>query len=188
MNITEGTWSNGSHTLTVGSGSQLTIDGGTLDLGSGLLTCNRGFALSAGTLEMNGNTIVVPYSSGASTIDISGGVLNLSGLISADSTPGAAITVSGGTINDVGTAGEMQGYTADFTGGTSVIRQLTLQYTFSQSGSSDLTIVEGATWDAAWTWSGTDFTFTTSGVPTWSNGVLTVVGGGGGGGGAWTFC
>jgi hypothetical protein len=184
LNVTGGTWSNGSHTLTVAS---LIVDGGTFNLGSGGLTCSNGVSVSAGTLEMNGNNIVLPHGAlGAATVTISGGVLNLSGQIGVDS---ATITVSGGTINDTGSAGELVGNSASFTGGTSVVRKLTLDTgSFAQSSTSSLTITGSATWGGNWNMSGTTFTFTTPGVPTWSAGTLTIVPPGGSGGGSWTFC
>ena len=68
--------------------------------------------------------------------------------------------------------------TVNFTGGTSVIRKLTLTNNFSQSDTSFVKITESATWGGSWTMSGIDFTFTTGGIPTWSAGSLTMTDGG----------
>jgi hypothetical protein len=182
FNVTAGTWNNGAYACML---DVLTIDGGTFNLGSGLLTIQGDGTtfgdLSAGTLEMNGNSIVLG-TSGATSMSISGGVLNLSGQFDGTGVYATVLNVSGGTINDTGPAGELIATTVDFTGGTSVVRKLTTTY-FSQSSTSSLTITGSATYDS-WTWSGTDFTFTTIGVPTWSAGSLTLVANGG----SWTFC
>src|SRR5262249_54972318 len=160
----------------------LTINGGTFNLGSGLLTCQTELDLSSGTLEMNGNNISVSNV----PLNVSGGTLNLSGQIDCGT---GAITVSGGTINDTGSAGELKGNNASFTGGTSAIRKLTLLGTYSQSSTASVTINSSATWGGDWKMLGTSFTFKTSGVPTWSSGSLTIVPPGpSGAAGSWTFC
>jgi hypothetical protein len=181
ITVTSGTWSNGSYTMLV---PVLSIDGGIFDLGGGLVTCSYELAISGGMLEMNGNDMGVGSTPGLAEFNMSGGDLNLSGSIGGY----PDITVSGGTINDTGSAGELTGLDASFTGGVSEIRNLTLLGSFTQSSTSSLTIVEGATWTSPWTWSGTSFTFTTAGIPTWSAGTLTVVPAGSGSGGSWTFC
>ena len=123
----------------------LAVAGGTLNLGSGLMTCVNGFSISAGTLEMNGNEIDVPANGEEGPeIDISGGTLNLSGLISDASTAGAVLNVSGGTINNTGPSGEIQCWSASFTGGTSEIQTLTIREgNYSQSDDASVTIDGG---------------------------------------------
>lgn len=187
LTITSGTWNNDSYAATTGL---LTIDGGTFSLGTGLLTCTgsglSACVISSGTLEMNGNDMAIDFNaSGGLTMTISGGTLNLSGQIDGSDT--THFYVTGGNINDTGSAGELKGASASFTGGTSVVRKLTLADSFSQSSTSDLTITGSATWGGNWTYSGTSFTFTTDGIPTWSSGSLTIVPAGTGGG-SWTFC
>jgi hypothetical protein len=181
INITAGTWNNGTYNMDV---QTLTIDGGIFNLGSGLLTCayntSGGINLSAGTFEMNGNSVAF-YALGS--MNISGGVLNLSGQIGGSGGNWVeTLTVSGGIINDTGSAGEIIAAYATFTGGTSTIRKLTLAETFSQSSTSFVEITGSATWGGDWTMSGTDFTFKTAGVPIWSAGTLTIYGGD-----SWTF-
>lgn len=180
ITITNGTWSNGAYTMAL---AYLTINGGTFNLGGGLITCARGggsggLVISAGTCEMNGNNIAMETNySPTTSVTISGGVLNLSGQISNIQTT----TISGGVINDTGSAGELQSSTITFTGGTSTIRKLTMG-DFSQSSTSFVEITGSATWTGDWTMSGTDFTFKTAGIPTWSAGSLTMLKGG-----SWTF-
>ncbi len=174
INVTVGTWNNETYAM---EPKTFTVDGGTFNLGTGLLTCSDIY-LSAGTFEMNGNSVAI-----GGTVTISGGVLNLSGQMGAGVETPVTITVSGGTINDTGSAGELvSGGDANVTGGTSVIRKLTLGGSFSQSSVSSVTITGSATWNSAWTMSGTDFTFKTAGIPVWSAGALTIFGGD-----SWTF-
>lgn len=173
INIDGGTVS-GTGAITIGTGG-LTVSGGTLSLGGTLTSGAAGITLSSGTLTMNGNNIT-----GHTTLAVSGGTLNLSGQINGSNT----ITVSGGTINNTGSAGELKtsGNTAiTFSGGTSTVKKITMGGTSNivVSGTGNLTIPAGgsATWSSGlFDVTGNTATLTIDGIPSFTNGALSVTG------------
>ncbi len=107
----------------------------------------------------------------SNTFLLTSGTLALSAKLQA-----TAITLAGGTTTDAGAAGEYKGTTFSATGGTHVIRKLTLSSTFAQSGSSSITVPVGGSgsWATSWTWTGVLFTFLTQGPTTWTAGTYLV--------------
>lgn len=163
----------GTGTLT---GTTYTQTGGTVTLG-GTMTLTGATAISGGTLDMNGQA-----ETGATTLAVSGsGTLNLSGQFLCSST----ITVSGGTVANTGSAGELKtsGNSAiTFSGGTSTVQKITEVGTSNivVSGTGTLIIPPGGS--ATWTSglfemaSGNTCSFVVRGRPVWSSGSLTVSG------------
>ncbi len=151
--------------LTTGTTTTFSCTAGTWDDG--------GFTTSFKATTVNGGTLKITNTWSCTTFAMSSGVMNLSGQINASST----ITLSGGTTNDSGAAGEYKGTNFSCTNGTHTLRKLTLSSTFAQSGGSITVPALGTiTWGTAstWTWTPNTFVFTTGGIPTWTGSSLVV--------------
>lgn len=171
----------GTGTIT---GTTYTQTGGSVTLG-GLLTLTGAAAISGGTLDMNDYN-----ETGATTLAVSAGTLNLSGQFLCSST----ITVSGGTVANTGSSGELKttgNSLITFSGGTSTCMKVTEAGTSNivVSGTGSLTIP--ALGMISWTSglfevTGSTAFFSTGGAVTGTNSTLTV-GTSSGGGGDFTF-
>ncbi len=150
------------------SASTFQQTGGTWTLG-GTMTLTGLWELQGGTFNTNGFGVT-----GNTTTLVSAGTLNLNAQINGS----AGITLSGGTTNDSGAAGELKGTTFSCTGGTHTLRKLTLSSTFAQSSSGNITFPTGGngTWATSWTETGTSYTQTAQGRFVKSNGAYTVYG------------
>ncbi len=148
------------------TGTTFTQTAGTTTLG-GTMTLTGADAISGGTFNTNGNGVT-----GHNTLAISGGTVNLDAQFNGS----AGITLSGGTTNDSGAAGELKGTTFSCTAGIQTLRKLTLSSTFAASSTCAYTFPSGAngTYATSWNESNTSGSSTIIGKLVRSSGSYTV--------------